>query len=328
MKNEHGTGIDWTHHAGFKGETWNPFIVYDTETDRRGWHCRRISPACENCYAASLNKKGRFQFGTGLDYHADSEKQLRFAMVNEDLPLRQTKPRCYFVGSMTDIFGPWWPREYVDRLISVMLGACCIHRFLLLTKRPYRMASFLKMLAPNRTGQTLPNIWVGVTIENEEQAERFAPIMARIKAMGFITYISYEPALSMIDWEHYFLDGRGLNFDWLICGGESGGRDSRPVHPEWFRRARDICRKHGKSFFFKQWGSFSPVAEFGEKPSSEKVSVNLDGTVHTQYSSFYVDPLAAFMTYAGASPKAGGCILDGSLYKEIPNPLESEHLTL
>src|SRR6202012_186572 len=74
---------------------------------------------------------------------------------------------------------------------------------------------------------------------------------AELAAQGWISFVSYEPALGPIDWS-------GWEFlRWLISGGESGP-DARPTHPDWHRGARDFCAAHGIAYFFKQWGNWWP----------------------------------------------------------------------
>ena len=100
----------------------------------------------------------------------------------------------------------------------------------------------------------LPNVWIGVSVEDQASADERREDLRRIAEAGWTTFVSYEPAVGPVDWT-------GWDFvDQIISGGESGP-DARPSHPDWHRATRDFCAGHGIAFFFKQWGSFVPVIE-------------------------------------------------------------------
>ena len=124
--------------------------------------------------------------------------------------------------------------------------------WLLLTKRHNLARHYLPK-------EPLPNVHIGMTIENEDMARLRLPYLGRIALDGWKTFISYEPALSRVNWPAY-LDPDGLFggcFHWLICGGESGS-NARPMHPDWAREARDAATACGVPFFFKRWGAWLP----------------------------------------------------------------------
>lgn len=116
----------------------------------------------------------------------------------------------------------------------------------------------------------LPNVWLGVTAENQEEADRRIPILLQIPAEK--RFVSIEPMLGTVDLSGYF--GRAFNgmserqneyifnagIDWVICGGENGSR-ARPVHPDWVRSLRDQCVGAGVPFFFKGWGEWLPIGQ-------------------------------------------------------------------
>ena len=140
----HGTPIEWTHWPGYRGETLNPVVAYDLETGRRGWHCERVSDGCKNCYAATLNRSQRFQFGTGHDFSLTSRKKVRIELHEKTLlqPLSWKQPRAIFWGDMTDLYGEWVPFEWLDKMYAVM-ALTPQHVHMVLTKRPERMAEYL-----------------------------------------------------------------------------------------------------------------------------------------------------------------------------------------
>ena len=108
----------------------------------------------------------------------------------------------------------------------------------------------------------LPNVWLGVSAEDERRADERIPDLLATPAA--IRFVSAEPLLGPIDFGQMqdglpdnawltWLDG----LDWIIVGGESGP-NARPMHPGWARSIRDQCAAAGTAFFFKQWGEWSP----------------------------------------------------------------------
>jgi len=103
-------------------------------------------------------------------------------------------------------------------------------------------------------GVIIPNIWLGVSAEDQPRADERRDDLASLAAQGWITFVSYEPALKLVDWT-------GWDFlKQLISGGESGP-NACPSHPDWHRAARDFCAAHGIAYFFKQWGAWVPVVD-------------------------------------------------------------------
>jgi protein gp37 len=130
--------------------------------------------------------------------------------------------------------------------------------------------------------QALPNVWIGVTAENQEQADKRIPLLLQIPAAK--RFVSVEPMLGPVDLtdvpvpqavdnrgfsinaltdyddEHFF--NKHPKLDWVICGGESGP-EARPVHPDWIRSLRDQCVRAEVPFLFKQWGEWGPLEGSG-----------------------------------------------------------------
>lgn len=222
------SAIEWTE------ATWNPTTG-----------CDRVSVGCDNCYALTLAKRlkamGNPKYqndgdprtsgpGFGVSVHADSLA----------LPFRWRTPRVVFVNSMSDLFHARVPKSFVADVFDVM-AATPQHTYQILTKRASRAA----MLAPSLTWSK--NVWMGVSVENQEAAIRIASLREIPAAVRFV---SAEPLLSPLSLE---LD----DIDWLIAGGESGPRH-REMDADWVRSLRDQCEKSGTSFFFKQWGGVRP----------------------------------------------------------------------
>lgn len=181
-------------------------------------------------------------------------------------PLRWRRPRMVFVNSMSDLFHELAPLAFIENVFAVMADAHW-HTFQVLTKRAERLAQ----LAP--TLDWPPNVWMGVSIENNRWVHR-ADFLREVPAA--VRFISAEPLLGPLGQ----LELEGI--DWLIAGGESGPHH-RPVEPAWVIDLRDRCEIEGVAFFLKQWGGRTPKAGGREldgrtwdgMPQSRPVPVNV-----------------------------------------------------
>jgi protein gp37 len=146
-----------------------------------------------------------------------------------------------FVNSMSDLFHECVPDAFISQVFAVMARATH-HKFQVLTKRAQRLAAWHDV---NPWVWWLPNVWLGVSVENREfgvpRIEHLRPVRAAVR------FLSVEPLLEDIG----VLDLQAI--DWVILGGESG-RGARPMRPEWAASVRDQCVAEGVPFFFKQWG--------------------------------------------------------------------------
>jgi protein gp37 len=168
-------------------------------------------------------------------YRDGFQPTMQFDVVEQ--PLMWKKPRTVFVNSMSDLFHDDVPLVYLKRVFEVMAMASW-HTFQILTKRSARLADVAKYL-PWPT-----NVWMGVSIENEDykyRIEHLSDVSAAIR------FLSIEPLIGPIT--NLRLD----NVDWVIVGGESGPH-ARPIDPDWVRAIRDDCLSADVPFFFKQWG--------------------------------------------------------------------------
>jgi protein gp37 len=211
-----------------------------------GWWCRRISPGCDHCYAEAVNRN-RFFGGNGLPYRG-APPALRLRQEIIDSWARQRTPKKHFVASMTDVCGDWVPRWMIFQYLDGMTAAPR-QTFQLLTKRADVMLREVSAWLDARGRKSLPpNIWPGVTVENQEWANKrrvsFEAVPAKTK------FVSYEPALGPVNWAGWEFVSQ------IIAGGESGPQ-ARPAHPAWFHRTRDWCARNKKAFFFKQHGEFA-----------------------------------------------------------------------
>lgn len=154
-----------------------------------------------------------------------------------ELPLQWRKPRTVFVNSMSDLFHKDVPTSFIHRVFEVMRKAYW-HQFQVLTKRANRLEQLSKELP------WAPNIWMGVSVENQDWAYRIDHLR---QTTAHIKFLSLEPLLGPL----HNLNLRGI--DWVIVGGESGP-GARLMEPEWVRDIRNQCHKASVAFFFKQWG--------------------------------------------------------------------------
>ncbi len=223
--------IEWT------GATWNPVTG-----------CDQVSKGCDHCYALTL--AARLKAMGQAKYQRDGDPRtsgpgfgVTMHPTELELPKRWRRPRVIFVNSMSDLFHPKVTAEFVADVFAVM-AATPQHTYQVLTKRPKRARQLLRGSVP------LPNVWLGVSIEADDQTDR-ATILRDIPAS--VRFLSCEPLLGPLP----SLDLTGI--DWVIVGGESGP-EPRPMHQEWVTDIRDHCRDASVPFFFKQWGGRTPRA--------------------------------------------------------------------
>ena len=208
--------IEWTD------ATWNPVIG-----------CTKISPGCKNCYAERLAERFRGVPGHVFEQGFD----LRLNPRNLELPLRWKSPKKIFVSSMSDIFHEDIPSQYIYKVFKIM-GEADWHIFQILTKRSDRLE---KMKYDFKWPS---NIWVGVSVEDEDYVNRIIHLSSVPAAVRFL---SLEPLLGPIP--NLPLDG----IDWVIAGGESGPH-ARPMRIDWVRDIQKQCSIQGVAFFLKQLG--------------------------------------------------------------------------
>lgn len=245
------TPIEWTD------ASWSPIAAFRKSDGKRGWACTKPSPGCKHCYAERINER----LGTGLPYTHAALDQVELRAVNLDQPLRWRRPRRIFVESMSDLFGEFMPDEMIDQVFRMMFEAKQ-HVFQVLTKRAERMRKYVEDRWSDPKWPPAPNIWLGVSVENQEAADERIPHLT--KAPCRVRFLSCEPLLGPVDLSRWIdrdeirkAGGRWTEelVDWVICGGESGP-GARPMHPDWARAIRDQCVAAGVPFHFKQWGEY------------------------------------------------------------------------
>jgi protein gp37 len=177
-----------------------------------------------------------------------------------DKPLSWKKPRRVFVNSMSDLFHEDVPLDFILRVWKVMAEAKQ-HKFLILTKRPERMYRFVTAWLPAAWGLateslqlldvTIPNVWLGVSVEDQQTANKRIPLL--LKTPAAVRFVSCEPLLDHVDIEYYLYGESRL--DWVIIGGESGP-GARPMELDWAQWIVNDCKRENIPVFVKQLGGY------------------------------------------------------------------------
>ena len=221
------SSIEWTD------ATWNPV---------RG--CTKISPGCKNCYAKTFAE--RFRGVPGHPY----EQGFDLRLVPEKLfePLKWKRPKKIFVNSMSDLFHPDVPDEFIVRVAEVMIQGDW-HNYQVLTKRAERLEKLLNSKLKFATVSS--HIWWGVSVEDRKHG---IPRIEHLRnTPAAIKFLSIEPLLQDLGLVNL------TAIDWVIVGGESG-RGARPMEQVWVQQLLRQCTKQKVTFFFKQWGGTNKKA--------------------------------------------------------------------
>lgn len=347
------THIEWTD------ATWNPITG-----------CSVVSAGCKHCYAMKLA-------GTRLAHHPsragltidtaagpvwNGEVRLNEAWLGQ--PLRWRRPRRIFVCAHGDLFHEAIPDAWIDCVFAVMALAKQ-HTFQVLTKRaarlhayttnpdtPWRIAQFVTDAGAEVTispfddglkGLRLPNVWLGISVENQAAADERIPLL--LQSPAAVRWLSAEPLLGPINfrWAPYAHQAAGQTYreylkhagtvnefealrklDWVVVGGESGA-GARPMHPVWARSLRDQCAAAGVPFLFKQWGEWQ-IASVANGHHDFDMARNAAHWVFPD--GLLQKPSSIREGWTGGDPwamvrvgkKAAGRLLDGVLHDGYPEP--------
>jgi len=242
--------IEWTE------KTWNPVTG-----------CIKISPGCKNCYAERMAKRLAGRFG----YPKEDPFKVTLHEKRLDEPLKWKKPKMIFVCSMGDLFHRHVSYDFISRVWDTIFD-CPQHTFLILTKRPDTMANFLMWLHHVKSRNIdYGNIWVGVSVENQQQADVRIPYLLECDIAT--KFVSCEPLLSCIDLTRWFgtsfqpwhwIDKKKAEdyplLDWVIAGGESGP-GKRPVDISCLTSLKNQCKDGKVPFFMKQIDKVQKIPE-------------------------------------------------------------------
>lgn len=171
---------------------------------RVGQHCEHVSDGCKLCYSGTWQARCLKSGGTGLPFDRRSRDLVEPFVDEKTLlqPLKWPEPQKIFVENQSDLFGEWYTDEQIDRVFAVMAVASH-HTFQVLTKRPERMLEYIsttRMLNVDGSlaePQILPNVHLGVSVENQATADERIPLLLRTPAA--VRFVSYEPALGPVD---------------------------------------------------------------------------------------------------------------------------------
>ena len=260
--------IEWTHH------TFNPW-----------WGCKKVSPACDHCYAELWAKRmGHRLWGIDSPRRFFSDSHWREPLKWNEEAQRSGVRQRVFCASMADVFesrrdlneqrGRLW--QLIDRTPNL--------DWLLLTKRPQNIGR----IAP--WGSNWPtNVWLGTSVESQLLAEKRLPFL--LKHPAAVRFLSCEPLLGPLDLRGWFRREGLYPINWIIVGGESGAA-SRPMHPDWVTGLLHHCQHFDVPFHFKQWGQWVPaelvegihparVVEFNSERAIEMVRLSKKRTGRT-----------------------------------------------
>lgn len=210
------SSIEWTE------LTWNPTTG-----------CTKISTGCKFCYAEAMARRLK---AMGLDKYKNGFK----LAIHEDalsIPYSWKGSKIVFVNSMSDLFHKDIPLNFIKKVFKVM-NENPQHTFQVLTKRSDMLLQYDEELTWTR------NIWMGVSVENENEINRVNDLR---QTSAYIKFLSCEPLLGPLPSLNL------TNIDWVIVGGESG-RKPRPMDVDWVIDIKKQCTKSKVAFFFKQWG--------------------------------------------------------------------------
>lgn len=308
------TSIEWTD------ETWNP-TVGCSKVSPGCEHCYAINVAHRGM---SPQHRG---LTVMTEHHGPNwTGEVRPVPAVLGKPLHWRKPRRVFVNSMSDLFHESLvcndeDRRYIAAVFAVMAATPHI-TYQILTKRPESAREWFDWLDREADGRLgglvtlnearamemavrlnlalnefavrtldtrwpLPNVWLGVTAEDQQRSDERIPVLLDLPAA--VRFVSVEPMLGPVALTRYI--NMPSKLGWVICGGESGTTaNARPMRPEWARSLRDQCALWAVPFMFKQWGQFAwceyedrPADSFEVPVGKKKAGRELDGRTHDEF---------------------------------------------
>ena len=207
-------------------------------TGKKRWNtitgCTPCSAGCQNCWAKNLSenykRRGFRKFCNGF--------KLTLHPNELNTPKKWRKPQMVFIDTMSDTFHEEVPDEYNENKFGVM-NQLPQHQFQVLTKRSKRLVSLTSKLT------LTPNIWVGVSVENQKAKKRIDHLR---QVPAHIRFLSIEPLIGPLN----NLDLTDIK--WVIVGGESPNPNARPCDLKWIENIVYQCVNAGVAVFVKQMG--------------------------------------------------------------------------
>ena len=252
------TGIEWADH------TFNPW-----------WGCEKVSPACANCYAEGMAARFGTEWGPNVPRRLMGDDYWKGPLSWDRKAKAAGVKRRVFCASMADVFEDREDLSDARARLWQLIEKTPNLVWMLLTKRPENVHH----LIPGTWRVKMPgNVWMGVTVEDQERADERIPRLLKIKAG--VRFLSCEPLLGPLDFDKLPIPGTGCKISalrgiygvpgqwhaesqaihWVICGGESDPKgQARPMNPAWAQGLRRDCEAAGVPFFFKQWGEWAPL---------------------------------------------------------------------
>jgi protein gp37 len=314
--------IEWCDH------TFNPWVG-----------CTKVSPACDHCYAETWAKRtGQAELWQG-ERRRTSEQNWRQPLKRnreyEKFFAEHGRRQRVFCASLADVFDNQVPDKWRHDLFDLIAQTPNLD-WLLLTKRPQNISKMTPTL-----WNIWKNVWLGVTVENQTEADRRIPLLLQTPAV--VRFLSCEPLLGPIDLERHLNGGKTIA-EWkaralsgadpygfrptyprihqIIVGGESG-TGARPMHPTWARSLRDQTKAAGAAFFFKQWGEWAPFRPSTEGYAAPDGPTLPDGAAMkhrlTWGYEFEHTEFPKWMAAVRVGKKAAGRLLDGRTWNEFPD---------
>jgi protein gp37 len=242
--------IQWTDH------TFNPWVG-----------CTKVSPGCDHCYAEAMmdTRMGKVRWGAGQPRQRTTPAYWRQPLRWNEKAKAAGERHRVFCASLADVFDnevdPAWRGDLFD----------LIYRtpdldWLLLTKRIGNAAAMIEEARVSRVylprWWPWPNVWIGATVVNQEEADRDIPKLLAVPAA--VRFLSIEPILGPISLAgipvrsdvivHGATEPATCHLDWAIVGGESGPK-ARPTQIGWIRDIVAECKTAGVPVFVKQLGA-------------------------------------------------------------------------
>lgn len=238
------TKISWCDHS------FNPW-----------WGCTNVGPGCDNCYAERDAKRYGYEWGQRVPRRFFGDKHWNEPLKWNEKAKREGKKKKVFCASMADWADNEVEQDHRDRLFALIKKTDWLI-WQLLTKR---IGNAEKML-PEDWGSGYENVWFGITVVNQEEADRDIPKLLKIPAR--VRWLSIEPQIGAVDLmavmtgdgdgpsRELIWIGQGAGIDWVVIGGESGSKNIvRPFDFQWARDGIRQCREAGVACFVKQLGS-------------------------------------------------------------------------